>query len=96
MNKWNLKAGSSCILLEIQQEQITCFSKVIYRCVPEPKPNPDQTVIQIPRYAPSVTKKSENVYEDKSAIQVGGWSNPSEKYARQIGSSPQVGVKKNK
>jgi len=24
-----------------------------YRFVPEPKPNPDQTVIQIPRYAPS-------------------------------------------
>ncbi len=24
---------------------------------------------------------------------VGGWTNPSEKYARQIGSSPQVGVK---
>ena len=24
---------------------------------------------------------------------VGGWTNPSEKYARQIGSSPQVGMK---
>ena len=24
---------------------------------------------------------------------VGGWTNPSEKYARQIGSFPQVGVK---
>ena len=27
-------------------------------------------------------------------ILVGGWTNPSEKYARQIGSFPQVGVKK--
>ena len=28
-----------------------------------------------------------------SNILVGGWTNPFEKYARQIGSSPQVGVK---
>ena len=29
-----------------------------------------------------------------NAILVGGWTNPFEKYARQVGSSPQGGVKK--
>ena len=29
-------------------------------------------------------------------VLVGGWTNPSEKYARQIGSFPRVGVKRKK
>ena len=31
-----------------------------------------------------------------TGCQVGGWTNPSEKYERQIGSLPQVGVKMEK
>ena len=91
MNKWNLKAGSSGILLEIQQEQqITCFSKVIDMSLSQSQ---TRTKPSFRFLGPSVTKKSENVYEDKSAILVGGWNKPSEKYAHQIGAFPQVGVK---
>lgn len=87
MNKWNLKAGSSGILLEIQQEQqITCFSKVIDMSLSQSQ---TRTKPSFRFLGPSVTKKSENVYEDKSAILVGGWNKPSEKYAHQIGAFPQ-------
>ena len=38
-------------------------------------------------------RKKKNHLKQKQYL-VGGWTNPSEKYARQIGSFPQVGVKK--
>ena len=50
--------------------------------------------VNLARNHPGVTKRHHSWMEIPSKLQlVGGWTNPSEKYARQIGSFPQIGVK---
>ena len=41
----------------------------------------------------SILFPKQNICVQQKQYLVGGWTNPFEKYARQIGSSPQVGVK---